>query len=66
MRMGRKDRRSLRQIGEELRREDPLLASMLGEDEERGGHHPEIGKARHQRIDTAVQRRSSYTPFIMF
>jgi len=66
MRMMRKDRRALRRIGRELRREDPLLASMLGEDDKPGGHHPEIGKARRQRVDAAVRRRSSYTPLIMF
>jgi hypothetical protein len=68
MRMGHKKRRALRQIGVELRREDPLLASMLSEDNDVPirGHHPEDGKLRRRRAGDASGCRSPYTPFIMF
>lgn len=68
MRIGRTKRRTLRRIGVELRREDPLLASMLTEDNDVpiGGHHPENGMARRRRAEDASRRRFPYTPFIMF
>jgi hypothetical protein len=67
MRMGRTERRALRRIGEELRREDPLLTSMLSEinDVPTGGQHPENGKARRRQAEN-VARRGPYIPFIMF
>ena len=67
-RMGRKKRRALRRIGVGLRREDPLLASMLSEDNDVPirGHHPEDGEVRRRRAGDASGRRSPYTPFIMF
>jgi hypothetical protein len=66
MRTGRKDRRAIRQISKELRREDPLLASMLSavseeHDTEPGGRHPENAK-RHRR----AERPATYMPFVMF
>jgi hypothetical protein len=68
VRIGRKDRRALRRIGTELRREDPLLAAMLSEssDVHPGGQHPENGKARRRQDENAARRRSSHIPFIMF
>jgi hypothetical protein len=67
MRMGRVDRRALRRIGAELRREDPLLAAMLSEDNElpAWGQHPENGKARRRQAENAAHR-APYVPFIMF
>jgi hypothetical protein len=66
MRLGRGNRRALRHISEELRREDPLLASMLSavsqsHDDEPGGRHPENGERRRP-----AGRPATYTPFIMF
>ena len=68
MRMGPMKRRALRRIGVELRREDPLLASMLSEDDgvSTGGHHPGKDMARRRRAGDASRRRASYTPFVMF
>jgi len=67
MRMGPMKRRALRRIGVELRREDPLLASMLSEDDDvsSGGHHPGKDMAR-RRAEDVSRRRASYTPFVMF
>ncbi len=66
--MGPMKRRALRRIGAELRREDPLLASMLSEDDavSTGGHHPGKDMARRRRAEDASRRRASYTPFVMF
>jgi hypothetical protein len=66
--MGPAKRRALRRIGVELRREDPLLASILTEDKDApiGGHHPENGMARRRRAEDASQPRCQYTPFVMF
>ena len=68
MRIGRTKRRALRRIGVELRREAPLLASMLTEDNDvpTGEHHPENGKALRRRAEDTSRRGSPYIPFIMF
>ena len=68
MHLGRdRRRRALRQIGEDLRHQDPLLAVMLtGSDELSGGQHPENGRARRRKAAQSNPRRSSYTPFVMF
>lgn len=62
------DRRALRRIDAELRREDPLLASMLTENDDgtTGGQHPENGKARRRQAENAARPRGSYFPFVMF
>jgi hypothetical protein len=61
-------RRALRRIGAELRREDPLLAAMLSENDEAPseGQHPENGKARRRQAEDAARLRSRYSPFVMF
>jgi hypothetical protein len=68
MRMGWASRRALRRIGAELRREDPLLAAMLSENDKvpSEGQHPENGKARRRQAGDAALLRSRYTPFVMF
>ena len=68
MRMGRKNRHLLRQIGEELRQENPLLASMLSDSDEPAGkeRHPENSNARNRAAADSARRCASYTPFIMF
>ena len=64
----RAERRALRRIGAELRREDPLLAAMLSADDEvpARGQHPENGKARRRQAENAARHRAPYVPFIMF
>jgi hypothetical protein len=66
MRMGRKNRHLLRQIGEELRRENPLLAAMLSDSAEPAAKeaHPENSDARNRAAECSARR--PYTPFIMF
>jgi hypothetical protein len=68
MRMGRKNRRLLRQIGQDLRRENPLLAAMLsGSDEPAAKEpHPENGNARNRAAANSARRNAPYTPFTMF
>jgi hypothetical protein len=68
MRMGRKNRHLLRHIGEELRRENPLLAAMLSDSDEPAGREPhaENSNARNRAAANSARRRASYTPFIMF
>jgi hypothetical protein len=68
MRMGRKNRRNLRQIGQELRRENPLLAAMLSDSEDPAAKepHPENGSARNRAAANSARRDAPYTPFIMF
>jgi hypothetical protein len=68
MRMGRKNRHPLRQIGEDLRRENPLLAAMLSDSDEPAGKepHPENSDARNRAAAHSARDRTSYTPFIMF
>lgn len=67
MRMERKNRHLLRQIGEEVRREDPLLAAMLGDSDEPAAKepHPENTNARNRAAARSARRRA-YSPFIMF
>jgi len=68
MRTGRKNRRLLRRIGEQLRRENPLLAAMLSDSDEHAGQepHPENSNARNRAAANSARRSASYTPFIMF
>jgi hypothetical protein len=68
MRMGWTGRRALRRIGADLRREDPLLAAMLTEDNEvpTWGQHPENGRARRRQAENAARRRAPHVPFTMF
>ena len=68
MRKGRKDRHLLRQIGEQLRRENPLLVAMLSDSDESAGHepHPENSNARNRAASNSSGRHTSYTPFVMF
>jgi hypothetical protein len=68
MRLGRKNRHPLRQIGRELRRENPLLAAMLSDSDEPAGKepHPENSDARNRAAAHSARGRASYTPFIMF
>lgn len=66
--MGPATRRALRRISMDLRREGPLIASILTEDKDApiGGHHPENGMARRRRTEDALRPRFPYTPFVMF
>jgi hypothetical protein len=68
MRIGRKNRHHLRQLGEELRREDPLLAAMLSDSDEPAAKepHPENSNAPNRAVAHSARRRAPYTPFIMF
>jgi hypothetical protein len=68
MHLARMNRRALRRIGAELRRDDPLLASMLTEDNDvsTGGQHPENGKMRRRQAKNDARRCSPYVPFVMF
>ena len=68
MRMERKKRHLLRQIGEGLRQENPLLAAMLSDTDEPAGKepHPENSGARNRAAEQSARRRDSYTPFMMF
>lgn len=62
------DRRTLRRIGAELRREDPLLAAMLSEDSDvpTPEQHPENSRARRRQARKAGQPGTPYVPFVMF
>jgi hypothetical protein len=66
MRLGWKNRHLLRQIGEELRRENPLLAAMLSDSDEPAAREPhrENSDARNRAAERSTRR--PYTPFIMF
>jgi hypothetical protein len=68
MGMRRAKRHALRRIGMQIRREDPLLAAMLTDDNDAPteGRHRGYGKARRRQAGDAAQRRFSDTPFIMF
>jgi len=68
MRKGQKYRRALRRIGVELGRDDPMLASMLTDNNDvpTEGQHPEHGKARRRRAENDARRDSPYVPFVMF
>ena len=68
MRMGRKNRHLLRDIGEQLRRENPLLAAMLTDGDEPAGQepHPEHSDARNRAAAKPARPHATYTPFIMF
>jgi hypothetical protein len=64
----RTDRRALRRIGTELRREDPLLAATLSENSDVPAleQHPENGRARRRQARKADRRGTPYVPFVMF
>jgi hypothetical protein len=68
MRVRRRDRRALRRIGTELRREDLLLAAMLSENSDMPAleQHPEHGRARRRQAQKADRPGTPYVPFVMF
>jgi hypothetical protein len=66
MRIRRGDQRILCRLARELRRQDPLLAAMLSEEQEPPGAHPENGKARNRKAERRARPHGTHSPFLMF